>query len=91
MLLSNRDVALSQKATFGIKGLTQFLVKLLCIWPREPVRINAQHAGKICVVLEIGKLSSAPAFSLSVPKQKMNDCMIKIPNMLKKKKKEKRF
>lgn len=67
MLLNCRDVALSLKVTFGIKGLTQFLVKLLCIWLREPVGINTQHAGKICVVLGPGKLSSAPAFSLFCP------------------------
>lgn len=67
MLLNNRDVALSQKPTFDIKGQTQFLVKSLCIWSREPIRINTEPAGKICFVLETGKSSSAPTFSLFCP------------------------
>ena len=90
MFPASSDVHLSLKATFGVKSLTQFLMKLLCIWPRELVGTNMQHAGKMCVScwgLRIYEFSSC-LLSVCCP-QTENGCvfayMMKISNMLFKK------
>lgn len=57
MLSASSDVHLSLKATFGIKGLTQFPMKLLCVWPRGASRNKyATYWENISVMLGTGNL-----------------------------------